>query len=423
MKRTLFLCACLLLSLPLLSQQRIKVMQYNLLQYGLQDPCAPALSSKDTWLRSIVSHYQPDIFTVNEMIPNIAYANRIKQLVFNFTNTIEYGELTNEANSNLANMIFYNTALLEYDATQSAVISNPVRDINVYALYERASALAGDTTYLYCIVGHLKAGQSTADATARGVAAESISAWIGTQGQGKNILLMGDMNLYGAYESAYQTLVFNSDTTRRLIDPTGLTNGWGGSANAIFMTQSTRSSASDCGSGGGMDDRFDFIFANPTLWRQEAGIRLVPGSYAAFGNDGLSYNAALNCSNNTPVPSGICNSLVQMSDHLPVILELDFDAATTSIAPLTSLPGIDLRLLGNPVSQYLDLAISVSSSLKSELSLSLFDMQGRPCLTQRLEAQSQHLRVSLPPMPAGLYTLRISDPSGRFIARRVQLFP
>jgi hypothetical protein len=356
------------------------------------------------------------------MIPNIAYANRIKQLVFNFTSVMQYGELTNEAGSNLANMIFYNTDLLGYDASRSTVISNPIRDINVYALYELASALAGDTTYLYCIVAHLKAGQSVADATARGVAAQSISDWIAANGAGKNILLMGDMNLYAPSESAYQTLALNSDTTRRLVDPLNLSGGWGGSSNAVYLTQSTRLSSSDCGSGGGMDDRFDFIFVHPTLWRHEAGIRYVPGSYAAFGNDGLSFNAALNCSNNTPVPSSVCSSLVQMSDHLPVILELEFDA-TTGIDPLSSLRGLDVRLLGNPVHDELVLAITTDVPGNSDLSLVVYDIHGRQRLNRRLVFDTQEVRIPLSLLPAGLYTFRISDTSGRSVSRLFQRIP
>lgn len=411
-----------MISFSLFGQQRIKVMQYNLLQYGLQEPCAPPLASKDTWLRNIVSHYRPDVFTVNEMVPNIAYANRIRQLVFNFT-PMQYGGLTNEAGASLGNMIFYNTTLLGYDAGKSSVISNPVRDINVYALYDLASSLTGDTTYLYCIVAHLKAGQTTADATARGVAAQSISNWIAAESAGKNVLLMGDMNIYSPGESAFQTLVLNNDTTRRLIDPLSLTGGWGGSGNAVYLTQSTRLSASDCGSGGGIDDRFDFIFANPTLWRHEAGIRYVPGSYASFGNDGTSYNAGLNCNNNPTVPVTVCSSLIQMSDHLPVVLELEFDATTTGLSDLAGLPGIGVRVLGNPVRHYLDLEISVAAPTSGPLHLTLFDVQGRQRLERWLVPQTQEVHISLASLPAGLYTLRISDASGRFITRRVQWLP
>ena len=418
MKKYLFLCTLIAFQFSLLGQQRVKVMHYNLLQYGSPEPCAPSLASKDSWLRNIVSHYQPDIFTVNEMAPNIAYANRIRQLVFNFT-SMNHGQLTNQAGANLANMIFYKTELFGYDAEKSVVIANPVRDINVYALYELASALAGDTTYLYCIVGHLKAGQSTADATARGIAAQSISDWIAAEGQSKNILLMGDMNIYFPSEAAYQALVLNSDTTRRLLDPTGLTSGWG-SVHAIHMTQSTRSNATDCGSGGGMDDRFDFIFANSTLWRHEAGIRYVPGSYAAFGNDGLSYNGPLNCSNNTPVPSSICTNLVQMSDHLPVVMEIEFDA-TTRIAPHASIPGLALRVLGQTSREQLTLELVAGNPSSAALQLALYDMQGRRQLSRALLFHSQTLQIPVSSLAPGIYLLRISDASGRGFSRRVQV--
>lgn len=418
---TLSLIVALLFSTQALSaQQRIKVMQYNLLMFGSQEACAPPLADKDVWLRSILSHYRPDIFTVNELIPNIAYVNRIKQLAFNFTNSIEYGDLTNDAGSNIGNMIFYNKDLLGYDAGKSTVIANPLRDINVYVLYDLASAAAGDTIYLYCIVTHFKASQGTANATTRNVAAQAISDWIEVNAPAENVLVMGDMNIYTPSEAAYQTLVLNADTTRRLIDPAGLSGGWGGSTNAVHMTQSTRSSGTGCGAGGGMDDRFDMILASKTLWRGEAGITYAPGTYAAFGNDGLGFNGSLNCNSNNTVPNAVCNSLISMSDHLPVIMELDFDAPTSLTSPHL-LSGIDLRILGNPAHSQVELALQVDTHPGTLLRLEMRDTWGRMLFRQVIDPQNQRIQIPVESFSTGIYFLKLSDEKGRFLNQRIQV--
>jgi hypothetical protein len=72
-----------------------------------------------------------------------------------------------------------------------------------------------------------------------------------------------------------------------------------------------------------MDDRFDFIFMNRHLLNDSAGIRYIPGTYKAIGNDGLHYNTNINSPPaNNSVPPDVLAALFLASDHLPVRADL-----------------------------------------------------------------------------------------------------
>ncbi|MEL6844021.1 MAG: hypothetical protein AAFP02_12495, partial [Bacteroidota bacterium] len=288
-KFILSLLLCLLAAPSVNAQIQVKVMQYNMLLFG--PSCGGVTAAqKYGWLETILNHYRPDILAVNEFNPNQAYANGVKQLSFSYTDAVANADFTNEAGTDIANQLFYNTDKFGYAGVE--VISGSLRDINVYTLFLKPeiTQIGEDTTFLYCIVGHLKAGQGGNNESQRATAANNIMNWVAVNGVDKNILLMGDMNIYFPAEAAFQSFVANSNANIRFVDPINKTGGWSGPANAAVHTQSTRTNSSDCGSNGGMDDRFDMILMSPAIQNQSDGIAYVSGSYEAFGNDGTNYN-------------------------------------------------------------------------------------------------------------------------------------
>ena len=204
---------------------------------------------------------------------------------------------------------------------------------------------------------HLKASQGSSNEDLRESGTQAILNNIATLPSNANIFWGGDFNFYSNLEPGYN-LIANTVGSNAIVDPLG--NGsWSGSGNAIKHTQSPRSTSSSGGLvGGGMDDRFDFVFSSQSA--QEAnGITLIPGSYRALGNDGQHYNAAINSGNNFYFPGEISRSnqladaLHDGADHLPVIVEFalpaigsvsaEFDRVvlgTTAVqgSSLTSLP-------------------------------------------------------------------------------------
>ncbi|TAE60293.1 MAG: endonuclease/exonuclease/phosphatase family protein, partial [Bacteroidetes bacterium] len=341
MKKWILLLSILTCGKAMAQPVTYKVMSYNLLAFGL--PCTGVtITQKYTWLGTILNHAQPDIFSVNEVSASNAsiYAEGIRQQSFPaaIRSQIAFPAPTNQAGSDRVNVLFYRKDKFGYLGGQ--VIVGGIRDVNLHKFYVKTATAVGDTTFLYCIQGHFKAGDTQNDATDRNLSATAIMNWVSAQGRNASVLLMGDFNLYSPNEQAFQTLVFNNDQAIRFRDPAGLQGGWTGASHALFHTQSPRSSSSDCGSGGGMDDRFDFILTSPALTDGLARVGIVPDSYATYGNNGQSYNTELSCSGNTTVPAQVCNTLKLMSDHLPVVLQIRADAVNA----LDLLPESEARL-------------------------------------------------------------------------------
>ena len=92
-------------------------------------------------------------------------------------------------------------------------------------------------------------------------------------------------------------------------------------------TQSTRTSSSGFGggAGGGLDDRFDFIMVSQNMMTNP-NLQYKTDSYKAYGNNGNCYNNNINDINCGGVYNQIIrDALYNMSDHLPVVMELETD--------------------------------------------------------------------------------------------------
>ncbi|GAB4408551.1 MAG: hypothetical protein OHK0039_11750 [Bacteroidia bacterium] len=383
------------------SADTLRVMHYNLLAFGLSCPGVNVLD-KYNWLGNILDYYEPDIFTVNEIGPSVLLANGIRDVSFDYSNRIAYAPLTNEAGADRVNMLFYNQTKLGY--LSNTVVGGGIRDINAYKLYHKP--VRSDTVFLYCIVAHFKAGDGANDVALRSTDASRIMNWIAARGIDNNILVMGDMNLSGASEQAFQTMVFNSDPDLRLTDPAGKQNGWDGPTHAKVHTQSTRQSSPDCGSGGGMDDRFDLILGSPAILSGEKHLAFVPGTYQALGNGGNSYDGELNCAGST-VPTAVCIDLKRMSDHLPVVMSLAVSAGSDRLG--SGIPGFALH--HTVVQDQHRLSLRPGSAV-FPLSLEIHDLSGRQLVQTRLDDPSA-CHLSLDGLSAGMYVLRVQDARGR----------
>ncbi|MEZ4827366.1 MAG: hypothetical protein R3C61_13965 [Bacteroidia bacterium] len=417
MARIILLSFALLFSIHSQSQLRIRVMHYNLLSFG--PPCTNVtITNKYNWLGTILEQYRPHLFTVNELGPNIAYANGIKSLSFDYTDRVSYADFTNNANANIVNQLFYDNEIFAYTGVE--VIGGFLRDINVYHLYIKPTTTTPgvDTVFLDCIVAHYKAGDTQTDANTRANMAQAVMNYINAKGKGRNILVMGDFNVYSHNEAAFQTMVFNPDSTIRLIDPAGKQNGWNGSANAIIHTQSPRQSSQDCGSGGGMDDRFDFILASAAIMGDTAGIGYVPGTYAAYGNDGNSYNQELLCSNSGSVPATVCSAMKQMSDHLPVVMQLEVPGIT-AVDKQTHFQST-LRVFTAPEKGEIKLMFDNSLLPGGPAKVRLFSLWGQELSVLEIAPGVNEAVISGVRIPAGVYFLRWENEKGWAETKKIE---
>lgn len=301
----------------------ISVMFYNLLKFPQEN------AARITKLESILQESLPDLLMVCELT-SASGATAVLNNTLNVNGISYYDKSTYIPGPDTENMIYYNTIKLGF--VEQNVISTAVRDINEYVLYYKSDDIATtlDTTFFYVYVCHLKA--SLGDSVLRNSMALDMKEYMATRSSIENIILGGDFNLYTSSEPAWQT-VLNGEGVE-LVDPINSPGSWHiDFGYADIHTQSTRTTSFDTGATGGMDDRFDFIFISPDLnnWSNQA--KYVENSYWAYGQDGNHFDIAfIDSPLNTTLPSNIIQDLYDMSDHLPVYLEIAVQKSFNEIA-------------------------------------------------------------------------------------------
>lgn len=373
----------------------IRVMHYNLLQYGYAN-CMP-LQTKNGYLADIFENARPDILTINEIAPNTTTINSLRNDCLNFNPAMTSATYANSTGSSIVNMLFYNEDVFGF-VGHSAITGN-VRDIDVYHLYHKPSSSPADSTHLWFFVAHFKS--STGYEYDRSQAANDITAWLANHPEVHNYMLCGDLNLYGSSEPAWQNLIGGSTW---FYDPIGSPSGWVGSSYANVHTQSPSAGANACGSEGGMDNRFDFTLVSPGVLFGNRGVLYLPNTCRAFGNDGVSYNQALNCNATTSVPSNVCTALRNASDHLPVVLDLAVgNLASSSTADPATPPA---KIFNNPATDELRVALTAS-----DLNWLVVGMQGQTIFHGN-SGENTLLTISLSGLAPGTYFLLVQNPKG-----------
>ena len=386
-----------------------KIMHYNLLRFG--NDCEPvSINQKAAWLGTILNFYQPDLFTVNELVPEEAFEALIEQAAQSYNPAMEAAGFTNESGSEIVNDLFYNSDRMGLKSIE--VLPGAFRDINIYTLYVKDNFAFPnpDTVFIPCIVAHFKAGREEEDRLLRIQEAKEVLSWLNAGESTGNILFMGDLNFDNAGEEGWELLV-NPDSGSAFIDPINLTEDWNGPNFASVHTQSTRTTTPDCGVEGGLDDRFDFILLGPQSG--ETSFSYVPDSYQALGNNGSSFNEALACGGGE-VPEIICNTLRNMSDHLPVVLEVEMGEPVSNKVLLDE----QLIVYSNPLFHTLQIRLKEEIS-PFPLHISLTNIEGKEIFHSKYPSESLLIDVPVEFLPAGFYALKLSTREGQFWVGKV----
>ena len=299
----------------------LRVMMYNLLNF----PDAVPAGRADTF-KTIAQATQPDLLLICELKTG-AGADLLLDRGLNTDGISRYRRADYVSNTSsgadLQNMAIYNQDKLAL--YEQAVLRTQVRDINRYTFFFRDPFLAGhrDTTWLDAYVLHFKAGNTPGDAASRGRMADTLRAEIYRRGPGRSVIVGGDFNVYTSAEYAYASLD-DPYASVWMRDPANRTGSWNNNSSfADVHTQSTRtSSIFGDGSGGGLDDRFDFLLLSSNVLVGSGPIAYVADSYEAFGNSGNCFNQTIFSCEPNPVSRRIRSALYYQSDHLPVILDL-----------------------------------------------------------------------------------------------------
>ncbi len=419
MNKLLLIIAIALSSLYLNAQDDIKIMQYNLLNYGnITSYCTTtnnSMATKEGYLSTIINYVNPDVFTVNELAANTYVIGRLLDSVMNKNPLKTYGraDYINTNGSDLANMLYYNKAKLVYVSAVS--LQNHVRDIVLYKLYYKSPNLAQshDTAWINFIVGHLKAGSTSSNKSDRDQMTSAAMSYLVSHNYHGNYTFMGDFNIRSSNEQSYKNLINYSDINYRFFDPINRPGNWNNSSSfSDIHTQATHSSSNGCAAGGGCDDRFDFILISNDLKQGNAHVNYVANSYKVIGNDGNHFNKSINSGTNSSAPANIINTLYNMSDHLPVSLKLHFDAQVSSIAKSDA---NTLKVnFQNPVNDNLD--IYIESDGEQTLLVELWNINGQKISTKNLGKNKYfHAIIPMDNLSKGMYFLRIENISGEMV--------
>jgi exonuclease III len=419
MKNTYILKSLGLLALLTVSQivqaqyDTLRLMHYNLLNYrNFTTNCTNNNNKpedKEADLNTILSDVLPDVLTVNEMGANWLNPNRLLNgaLNQNGRNFYDQAEYANNTFSSLTNMLFYNKEKLVLHK-QTAIKNGTdglslVRIIDVYTLYNKHQELldAGDTTFLTFVVCHLKAGSTTSDKTERARMTEAIIDYLSKHKGQENVFVCGDFNIQSSSEESYKNLVEESNLNLRLYDPMEAPGTWNNrSIYANLHTQSTRTSGS-CHSGGGLDDRFDFILMGKEVRDRTQRVAFVKSSYKAYGNDSRRFNGDINTPANNAVSAEIATALYNMSDHLPVVMDI---AVGNSLASDRTMREEVNPIIWQITDQTLDLQLNTSASCQA---LRVYTIEGKTILEKTNLSKADEVRVSLGRRPGQVLLLQV----------------
>ncbi len=422
----------------------LRVMAYNVLNYGEYPLCQGPNGLYHAYLDTIVQYTNPDVISLEKMgsiktgptdfsySAAISFGDSILKFALNaaYPGRYAYCPFTNAAASSDMSILFYNQNKLGYVALLCSYVN--ITDFNTYKLYYKDPNLATthDTTFLYFTVNHDQSGSSN-DAV-RGAQIVGEMQQIKTHfSHLANHINMGDFNTRSTSETCYQTLVAPADTNYRFYDPpftpdNKLTYPANYDANpnaySAYLTTSTRSSASvpnSCGTSGGAKGWYDHIFISPWILNNTNYVKYIPNSYRTIGNDGHRLSISINNNSttvNTAAPASVINSLFQMSNKYPVMADLEVSYNTTGTSPAD--PEVPLGLhdmllpdekvfIVNPVS--VEIGISFSAPFMGrKVRVSCYDMYGRLLLDEKVRIDTELVQL---PFEAekGIYFIRVSD--------------
>ena len=322
MRHTIIFLSLLFFSISCYSQNTIKTMFYNVLWFPELNP------NRIDLLQEVLQDYEPDIFMVCELQSQEG-ADAILNIGLNSDGNSNFSAApyfeNQSGGGDLQQALFYRNDMFVLENTE--IINTPVRDINKYTLLLNTVNQDTNPIRIYAYVTHLKSSQGGANQQLR---LSMVEAFVNDTQQLEEdayVLFAGDFNIYTSTEPAYLEIL---DQTNNIVmaDPINTPGAWNNNEDFTAVhTQSTRTSSSGFGggAGGGLDDRFDFIMVSQNMMT-DTNLNYKADSYKAYGNNGNCYNNDINDINCGGVYNQVIrDALYNMSDHLPVVMELETD--------------------------------------------------------------------------------------------------
>ena len=320
-----FFILCYVIVNSILSQSHHTILTYNLLNYDDED-------DREPHYQLIINEIEPDIIVCQEVNADNGY-NHFLSDVLNIIQPNEWmgAEFTNQsASQDIA--LYYKPQYFNYISTSiiSTAQGSGTRDVVEWVLEHVESSVQ------FRVYGvHLKASSGTSNSQERLAETTVLRNYLNNLSSGIHFIVCGDFNIYSnssTSEPAFDMLTVAGDNTvGQLFDPINRIGHWhNNSSFSDVHTQSPRTTQFGGGANGGMDDRFDWIFASSSVMEETYEMTYVENSYMVLGNDGAHFNQAINSGTNSAVSEEMADALHAASDHLPVFADFQFPSGDGS---------------------------------------------------------------------------------------------
>ncbi len=304
----------------LVGQSDHTFLTYNILNYEDED------DREDDYI-TVIGYVEPDIIIIQEIVGEDGF-NHFQSDVLDIFAAGEWSGATfinQSASIDIA--LFYRHDVFSFISTDlvNTAQSTGTRDVVEWVMEHNDSGVEFN---VYGV--HFKASSGNTNAQWRLAEATALRDYLDDSPAGSHFIVAGDFNIYSnssSSEPAFDMLTGEGDDEDgRLFDPVDRIGHWhNNNSFADVHTQSPRS-----GSYGGMDDRFDWIFASESVLNETYEMNYVEDSYWAVGNDGNHFEQAINDGNNSSVNDAVADALHDASDHLPVMATFAFPVGDPS---------------------------------------------------------------------------------------------
>ncbi len=388
------------------AQGTIKTMCYNLLEFPSAYP-----NNRAQILKEIIQEYQPDIFMVSEL-ESAAGANLILNIALNsdgYHYEVAPFEPSQSGDPDHQQLIFYRKGMFSLESWE--VLPTSVRDINYYQLKLSTADQQTDPLYIEVFVAHLKSSQGTANKQLRLQMVQKFTNRLESLDPNSFVLFGGDFNFYTHSEPGYQKLLDTSNAIV-MVDPINRPGSWHDNINfQDIHSQSTRVSSGPfgAGAGGGLDDRFDFIVMSKNI-QSDPKLRYIPETYKVFGNNGNCFDKNINdidCIGD--FSPELRENLYNMSDHLPIVMDLETNkeiVLNTEPLVLQNIILLESTLIKDKLN------IHLNSNLSGNISFEVYNVLGQK-LSDYKSTNSEYISIDTSQLSNGVYYLKTSLPTSR----------
>jgi endonuclease/exonuclease/phosphatase family metal-dependent hydrolase len=408
------------LSFTAFSQENVKIMTYNLLNYPDIDSAI-----RNPNFRKVIRNSNPDILVVQEMTSMAGMNGFLSNVMNAYGNVYSMGTFIDGTDTD--NGIFFRTS--KFNFISNTRIRTSIRDINEFKIVHLN--YPADTLRIFSV--HLKSSSGTANENQRAAEVDSLRKFTSTLSANSFYMVVGDFNIYGDYEPAYIKLKQITNGNGHFADAITMTGVWNQFTYRQYHTQSPRTRGFGGGSTGGMDDRFDMILMSPGIFNA-GSIAYLPGTMIPYGNDGNHYNDSINRRPNTSVPDSVADAIHYASDHIPVIATFTFGNVIGISGNNQTLPNkfVLSQNFPNPFnpSTKINFIIPLSRGVSAEggrgvfTKLIIYDMLGREVSTlvyAQLQPGSYEAVWNAGNLPSGVYLYTLTAGEFRETKRMILL--